>query len=144
MSEVRQNLTNSDTTLDCMAGFWQIALGDDSKEKTAFSTREGHFHFNVLPFGLKDAGNSFERAAMAALADFVGNTVIVNLDDLIICSKGTEEHFRKLRKVLEKLRAANFTLKLSKCELFRSELSFLGHRVSKDGLSVEESKKLAI
>ena len=146
MSEVLQNLANSDTftTLDCMAGFWQISLDEDSKEKTAFSTREGHFHFNVLPFGLKDAGNSFERAAMAALADLVGNTVLVYLDDLIICSKGTEEHFRKLRKVLEKLRAANFTLKLSKCELFRSELSFLGHRVSKDGLSVEESKKLAI
>ena len=146
MSEVLQNLANSDTftTLDCMAGFWQIALDENSKEKTAFSTREGHFHFNVLPFGLKDAANSFERAAMSALADLVGNTVLVYLDDLIICSKGTEEHFRKLRKVLEKLRAANFTLKLSKCELFRSELSFLGHRVSKDGLSVEESKKVAI
>ena len=146
MSEVLQNLANSDTftTLDCMAGFWQIALDEDSKEKTAFSTREGHFHFNDLPFGLKDAGNSFERAAMAALADLVCNTMLVYLDDLIICSKGTEEHFRKLRKVFEKLRAANFTLKLSKCELFRSELSFLGHRVSKDGLSVEESRKLAI
>ena len=81
---------------------------------------------------------------MAALSDLVGNTVLVYLDDLIICSKGTEEHFRKLRKVLEKLRAANFTLKLYKCELFRSELSFLEHCVSKDGLSEEESKKLAI
>ena len=145
MSEVLQNLSNSDTftTLDCMAGFWQIPLEEDSKEKTAFSTR-GHFHFNVLPFGLKDAGNSFERAAMAELSDLVGNTVLVYLDDLIICSKDPEEHFRKLCKVLEKLCAANFTLKLSKCELFRSELSFLGHRVSKDGLSVEESKKLVI
>ena len=146
MSEVLHNLASSDTftTLDCMAGFWQITLDEDSKEKTAFSTREGHFHFNVLPFGLKDAGNSFERAAMAPQSDLVGNSVLVYLDDLIICSTGPEEHFRKLRKVLEKLRAANFTLKLTKYELFRSELSFLGHRVSNDGLSVEESKKLAI
>ena len=57
MSEVLQNLADSDTftTFDCMAGFWQIALDEDSKEKTAFSTRERHFHFNLLPFGLKDA-----------------------------------------------------------------------------------------
>ena len=113
------------------------------KKKQHFQ-REGHFHFNVLPFGLKDAGNSFERAAMAMLSDLVVNTVLVYLDDLIICSKSPEEQFRKLRNVLQKLSAANFMLKLTKCELFRSELSLLGHRVSKDSLSVEESKKLAI
>ena len=81
---------------------------------------------------------------MTALSDLIGNSVLVYLDDLIIASKGTENHFQKLRKVLEKLQAANFTLKLKKCELFRSELSFLGHHISKDGLNVDKNKKEAI
>ena len=124
-----------------VSGFWQVELEESSKEKTAFSTRTGHYHFKVLPFALKDAGYSFENAAMTALSEPIGNSVLVYLDELIMASKGTEDHFRKLRKVLEKLQSANFTLKLNECELFRCELSFLGYHISKDGLSVDKNKK---
>ena len=111
IGEVLENLANANvfSTLDALSGFWQVELEESSKEKTAFSTRTEHYHFTVLPFGLKDARNSFERAAITALSDLIGNSVLVYLDDLIIASKGTENHFQKLRKVLKKLQAANFT-----------------------------------
>ena len=57
MSEVLESLADSVTftTLDALSRFWQVELEESSKEKTAFSTRMGHYHFNVQPFGLKDA-----------------------------------------------------------------------------------------
>ena len=73
--------------LSMLSVFWQIELEESSKEKTAISTRKGHFEFNVLPFRLKDAAPSFERMMMMTLAGLVGPAVLVYLDDVNVLGK---------------------------------------------------------
>ena len=69
---------------------------------------------------------------------------IIYLDDIIVFSKTHEEHIERLRGVFEKLSAAGLRLKLSKCEFFKSRITFLGHTVSKDGIETEKKKVITI
>ena len=85
--------------LDLKAGYWQIPLHEESKSITAFSTIEGHFEFNVLPFGLSTAAAAFQRTMNDLFRglSFVG----VYLDDIIIHSTTLEERYRHLEIVLK-------------------------------------------
>jgi len=105
--------------LDLRQGYHQIPLTSQSKEFTAFSTPEGHYHFNVLPFGLKDAPASFQRIINQVLTGLVGEVGFVYLDDIVVLGDSWEEHCDNLRAVLERLKEANLVLKLSKCKFFR-------------------------
>ena len=142
LSEVLQQLSNNQvfSTLDAQSGFWQIELEEQSKEKTAFSTRQGHYEYNVLPFGLKDAASSFERMMMMTLSNLVGPAVLVYLDDVIVFGKSVEDHLNNLRKVLMKLRDNGIKLRLEKCNFLKTKVKYLGHQVSRDGISMDPSR----
>ena len=74
------------TTLGLQSGYWQVPLDDASKEITAFSTRKGHFEFNVLPFGLSNAAPTFQRLMDYVLSSLHWSQCLVYLDDVIIFS----------------------------------------------------------
>ena len=69
---------------------------------------------------------------------------IIYLDDIIVFSKTPGEHIERLRSVFEKLSAVGLRLKPSKCEFFKSRITYLGHIVSKDGIATEKKKVIAI
>ena len=142
LGEVLQSLAGNDifSTLDCQSGFWQVELEEESKPITAFSTRKGHYEYNVLPFGLKDAAPSFERMITMTLSGLINNTVLVYLDDVIVFSEGPKEHLNKLEKVLQRFQETGLTLKLTKCSFMRQQIKYLGHNVSKDGVSMDPGK----
>lgn len=130
--------------IDLRSGYHQIRIHPDDIEKTAFRTRYGHYEFLVLPFGLTNAPATFMHLMNEILRPFLDDFAMAFLDDILIYSKTYEEHFRHVKLVLDKLRQEKLYAKLSKCEFFRSEVEFLGHRVGADGVRMLEDKVKAI
>ena len=120
--------------LDMIKGYYQIKLDENSKPITAFSTNKAHYEFNVLAFGLKNSGMSFQKAMQKILSKFSMKNVIVYIDDILLMSATFEEHLDLIRRVLNTLLEAGVTINMKKCELFQPEVSFLGHLISNKGI----------
>jgi hypothetical protein len=130
--------------LDLRSGYWQILIAPKNVDKTAFRTRYGHFEWRVLPFELTNAPAAFMDQTHRLFRDLLDKYVVIFIDDILIYSKTPEEHTTHLREVLGRLRSSRFYCKLSKCELWRSEVTFMGHVVSKKGLLMEQTKLQAV
>jgi hypothetical protein len=113
------------TTLDLFSGYWQVQMADTSKEYTAFTTYEGLYQFNVLPFGLCNAPSTFQRLMECVLRGLNWQICLIYIDDIIIFSKTFEEHLQHLNLVFSRLRAANIKLKPSKCHFAYSKVNYL-------------------
>jgi hypothetical protein len=122
------------SSVDLASGYWQIAMNEEDKEKTAFVCRYGLYQWNVMPFGLTNAPASFQRMMNELFMEYLDEFMAVYLDDIIIYSESWEEHLEHLRKIFEKLKGANLMMKLKKCEFAKRNIRFLGHIVGKDGL----------
>ena len=119
--------------IDLRSGYHQLRIKDVDVHKTAFRTRYGHYEFLVMPFGLTNAPTAFMDL-------YVDQFVVVFIDDILVYSKDQEIHDTHLRVVLETLRKEQLYAKLSKCEFWLNEVSFLGHIVSKEGIRVDPKK----
>lgn len=87
------------STLDLYSGFWQVPLEEQSRNLTSFSTAEGSFRFNVLPFGLNVAPNSFARMMSIAFSGLDPATAFLYLDDIIVVGASVEHHLKNLESV---------------------------------------------
>ena len=122
------------STLDLKSGYHQVALAEDSKEKTAFAANDGLYEFNVLPFGLRNGPAHFSRLMQSVLTGMIGTICFVYLDDIIILGRSLEEHLENLSRVLTTLRSFNLRLSLEKFCFLQSEITYLGHIVSREGI----------
>ena len=126
------------TTLDLKSGYWQVPIRKEDKEKTAFRTNSGQlYEFNQLPFGLCNSPATFSCLMDGTLAGLAWNICLYYLDDIIVFSSTWAEHLERLRAVFERLRRANLKLGARKCHLAAREVSFLGYRVTPEGLEPE-------
>ena len=126
------------TTLDLKSGYWQVPIREEDKEKTAFRTSSGQlYEFNQLPFGLCNAPATFSRLMDRTLAGLAWNICLYYLDDIIVFSSTWAEYLERLRAVFERLQRANLKLGAHKCHLAAREVSFLGYRVTPEGLEPE-------
>jgi hypothetical protein len=132
------------TTLDLSSGFYQVPMSDESIEKTAFVTPDGHFEFTRMPFGLANAPAVFQRLMNAVLGDLRYEVALVYVDDIIIPSKTVREGLEKLKVILERLREHDLTLKLSKCSFLQSSIEYLGREISSSGVRPGSNKTKAI
>jgi hypothetical protein len=129
------------STLDLYSGYWQMGVASDSKEKTAFvcpdglyEFEDGLYEFEVMPFGLTNAPASFQHLADTVFCDLKWKEVLIYLDDIVVFSNTFDEHLKRLRNVLTRLRQANLTLKPSKYFFVHFKVSLLGYVVSQEGL----------
>ena len=132
------------STLDAVAGYWHIEMEPESIEKSAFITDRGHYEWIVMPFGLKNAPSTFQRAMQRILHEELGKGCEVYLDDVIIHTATEEEHVKLLSKVLSKLEAAGLRLKRKKCTFFATQIAYLGHLISEGELRPLPDKLTAI
>lgn len=128
------------STLDLLSGYWQVEVAEEDKPKTAFATREGLYEFNVMPFGLCNAPATFQRLMDLVLAGVQWTQCLVYLDDVIVIGRDFEEHLHNLSVVLQKLKEAGLRLKPRKCSFCRESVSYLGHIVSREGVSTDPEK----
>ena len=99
-----------------------------------------HYEFVVVPFGLTNASTTFMCLMNSELHLYLDKFIIVFIDDILVYSKNEEEHVENLASVLILLREYHSYAKLSKCNFFQTELHYLGHVVSKDGIEVDPEK----
>ncbi|XP_027171567.1 uncharacterized protein LOC113771150 [Coffea eugenioides] len=130
--------------LDLRQGYYLLKIRKEDIPKTAFSTRYGHFEFAVMPFGLTNAPAAFMDLMQRIFKKYLDQFVVVFIDDILIYSKTREEHAKHLEVVLQILREHKLYAKFSKCEFWLTEISFLGHRVSEDGIAVDPAKVEAV
>ncbi|CAF1509572.1 unnamed protein product, partial [Didymodactylos carnosus] len=130
--------------IDLRSGYHQIRVKSEDIEKTAFRTRYGHFEFVVMPFGLTNAPPTFMKLMNSIFYEHLDSFIIVFIDDILIFSKNEEEHLKHLQTTLDILRKNNLYAKADKCEFICPQLEFLGHIVSRDGISVDDKKIEAI
>lgn len=129
---------------DITNAYHRIRIKPGHEWKTAFRTKFGHYEYKVMPFGLTNAPATFQRFIFKALEEYLDIFVVAYLDDILVFSKTLEEHVKHNKLVLQKMREAEVTLKLKKCEFHVQETSFLGYRISPDGLGMEEDKVKSI
>jgi hypothetical protein len=144
--EILQALTGSQwlSTLDALAGFTQITIAKEDREKTAFRTHRGLHHFNRMPFGLRNGPSTFQRIMQGVLAPFLWIFALVYIDDIVVYSRTFEEHLKHLELTFQAMKNANITLAPNKCHFAYRSLLLLGQKVSRLGLSTHKEKVDAI
>ena len=130
--------------IDLRSGYHQLRVKEDDIPKTAFRTRYGHYEFLVMPFGLTSAPAIFMDLMNRVFHEYLDWFVIVFIDDILVYSKSQEKHEEHLRMVLQILRDKNLYAKLKKCEFWLNQVVFLGHVISRDGITMDPSKIEAI
>lgn len=133
------------SVLDISSAFWSIPVREKDRYKTAFVTQNGHYQWNVLPYGLKTSPAVFQRTLANIirrnnLQDFCANYI----DDILIFSKNFEEHLEHLKKVIQVIKQEGFLLKLSKCEFAKDSVKYLGHIIGNNIIKPHQDNLISI
>uniref|UniRef100_A0A803SSG0 ribonuclease H n=1 Tax=Anolis carolinensis TaxID=28377 RepID=A0A803SSG0_ANOCA len=128
------------TKLDLIEAYHKLRIKPEDAWKTAFSCAFGHFEYKILPFGLKNGGGCFMQLINEILHPLLYRGVFIFLDDILIVTEDKEKHVKLVREVLQRLREAKLYAKLSKCEFNKTQIDFLGYRISPEGLAMDPAK----
>ncbi|KAI0997916.1 hypothetical protein K3495_g10275 [Podosphaera aphanis] len=134
------------TKVDVRSAFHRLRIVEGDEWKTAFRSRFGSFEWLVTPFGLAGAPSAFQRWINKELGNLLGDICSAYVDDVVIFSDGSlEDHWVKVRQVLERLQKAGLKLDPSKCEFAKEEIKYLGFIINvKEGIKVDPEKIRAI
>ena len=132
------------SSLDLRSGYYQMPLAPSARPKTAFCTGRGLWQFKVLSFGLCNAPASFARLMDQVLTGIPRQECLVYLDDILAHGPSFDAALLSLRRVLERIRAAGLKLHPDKCHFMQRQVTFLGHRVGREGISTVQDKVQAV
>ena len=130
--------------MDGFFGYNQILMALKDMEKTSFITEWGTYCYRVMPFGLKNAGTIYKRAATTLFHDMMHKDVEVYVDDMIVKSRDKENHLATLQRFFERIRQFRLRLNPKKCTFGVTSGKLLGHIVSERGIEVDPEKIKAI
>lgn len=133
------------SSLDMRAGYYQVEVEEQDKEKTAFTVGPlGFYQFTKLPFGLCNSPATFQRLMERAFAEIHMKECFSFLDDVIVPGRTFEEDLLRLRHAFEKVRLNRLKLNAGKCELFRKKVTYCGHVISEEGVETDPRKTAKI
>jgi hypothetical protein len=130
--------------IDLRSGYYQIRITEGDDEKIACHTRYGSYEFLVMPFGLTNAPTTFRTLMNDIFQEWLDDFVVVYIDDILAYSNSMEEHVEHLRKMFQRLKENKLYAKFEKCEFRVSEVDFLRHRITQEGLKTDDRKVKAI
>lgn len=130
--------------MDGFSRYNQIKMAPEDEELTTFRTPKGIYYYTVMPFGLKNAGATYQKAMTNIFNDILQNTVECYVDDLVVKTKKRENHLNDLRKVFDRLRKYQLKMNPLKCAFGVTSRKFLGFVVRYQGLEIDPTKIKAI
>jgi hypothetical protein len=126
--------------IDLWSSYHPLKIRESDMPKTVFITQYGLYEYTVMPFGLTNALAYFMHLMNKVFMEYLDKFIVVFIDNILLYSKNEEEHTEHLHMVLQKLREHQLYMKLSKCEFWLKQVSFLGHIISKGSTAVDPSK----
>ena len=140
LDDLLASVTNAEcfSLLDCKSAYYQVRVSSDSQHFLTFGTPFGRYTFKRLPFGICTAPEIFQKVMSDMLSDLPG--VVVYIDDILVFGSCPKEHNERVTAVLEILSKNGVCVKAEKCIFGSSQVDFLGHSLSKDGISPSPKK----
>ncbi|KAI5325535.1 hypothetical protein L3X38_034609 [Prunus dulcis] len=130
--------------MDAYSGYNQIFMHPPDSEHTAFITDKGLYCYNVMPFGLKNAGATYQRLVNKIFAGYIGNIMEVYVDDMLVKSRTADDHLQNLSIMFGILKDYRMRLNPKKCAFGVSSGKFLGFMISQRGIEANPEKIKAI
>ncbi|XP_014506403.1 uncharacterized protein LOC106766164 [Vigna radiata var. radiata] len=126
--------------LDAYSGYNQIPMYRPDQEKTAFITERSNYCYEVMPFGLKNVGATYQRLMDKVFQNQIGKCMEVYVDDMVVRSRSVEEHLRDLEEVLHQVRKFGMRLNPLKCTFGVAAGKFLGFMLTTRGIEANPDK----
>ena len=130
------------STIDLARAYKQMEVTAESQPYLTINTHMGLFRYRRLPFGIATAPAIWQKAMSVVLQGCRG--VIYYIDDILVTGKTREEHEQNLRHVFQRLEQFGLRIKLSKCQFFQDSVTYLGHKISRDGVQPTEDRVSSI
>lgn len=130
--------------LDLKSAFNLLRIREGDEHLTAFRTKYGHYEYNVVPFGFKNAPGTFQGFMNHIFADVLDRGVLAYIDDVLVYAETQEEHDRLLELVLSRLKQHGLAANPAKCVFSVGSVEFLGHVVEADGIRMSPARVKAI
>ena len=132
------------TSIDQSSGFFQMGISPESTRFTAFNTCYGTYKFLRAPMGLRTSPGTFQLLMDKVLRGLTFKAALCYIDDVLISSETFDEHISDLSEVFSRFRQAGLKLRPEKCRFARSEVVYLGHSISKEGISPPKDRVKAL
>ncbi|KAM1551787.1 hypothetical protein ACFX10_043872 [Malus domestica] len=130
--------------MDAYSGYNQILINPPDQEHTAFTTDKGLYYYKVMPFGLKNAGATYQRLVNSMFAEHIRKSMEVYVNDMLVKSKHADQHIANLSETFTILKRYRIRLNPNKCAFGIGSAKFLGFMISQRGIEANPKKIKAI